>query len=171
MYQAETLPSWIRGFVIGSYQLCITIGLLLAALVNYATKNRDDTGSYRIPLAIQFAWSIILCFGFLFLPETPRWLVKKNRPEQAAKSLQFLRRLEADHPALQRELSEIEASYEYELSLGTASYLECFKGTIGKRTWTGIGLQSLQQLVGVNFIFYVCYQTLWTHLLENANLN
>ncbi|KAF1347513.1 putative transporter [Delphinella strobiligena] len=154
MYQAETLPSWIRGFVIGSYQLCITIGLLLAALVNYATKNRDDTGSYRIPLAVQFAWSIILCFGFLFLPETPRWLVKKNRPEQAAKSLQFLRRLEPDHPALQRELSEIEASYEYELSLGNASYLECFKGTIGKRTWTGIGLQSLQQLVGVNFIFY-----------------
>lgn len=169
MYQAETLPSWIRGFVIGSYQLCITIGLLLAALVNYATKNRDDTGSYRIPLAIQFAWSIILCFGFLFLPETPRWLVKKNRPEQAAKSLQFLRRLEADHPALQRELSEIEASYEYELSLGNASYLECFKGTIGKRTWTGIGLQSLQQLVGVNFIFYVCYRTLWSRLLANAN--
>lgn len=56
MYQAETLPAWIRGFVIGSYQLCITIGLLLASLVNYATQNRADSGSYRIPLAIQFAW-------------------------------------------------------------------------------------------------------------------
>lgn len=44
MFQAETLPKWIRGFVIGSYQLCITIGLLLAALVNYGTQNRNDTG-------------------------------------------------------------------------------------------------------------------------------
>lgn len=35
MYQAETLPKWIRGFIIGSYQLCITIGLLLASLINY----------------------------------------------------------------------------------------------------------------------------------------
>jgi MFS family permease len=35
MYQAETLPKWIRGFIIGSYQLCITIGLLVASLVNY----------------------------------------------------------------------------------------------------------------------------------------
>lgn len=34
MYQAETLPKWIRGFIIGSYQLCITIGLLLASLIN-----------------------------------------------------------------------------------------------------------------------------------------
>lgn len=154
MYQAETLPSWIRGFVIGSYQLCITIGLLLASLVNYATQHRMDSGSYRIPLAVQFAWSIILCTGFLFLPETPRWLIKKNRPESAAKSLKFLRRLDMDHPALRRELSEIEASYEYEMSIGTASYAECFKGTIGKRTFTGIGLQCLQQLAGINFIMY-----------------
>lgn len=60
MYQSETLPKWIRGFVVGCYQLCITIGLLLASLINYATQNRADSGSYRIPLAIQFAWSLIL---------------------------------------------------------------------------------------------------------------
>ncbi|KAG9896822.1 putative transporter, partial [Aureobasidium melanogenum] len=154
MYQAETLPKWIRGFIIGSYQLCITIGLLVASLVNYATKNRNDSGSYRIPLAIQFAWSLILCFGMLMLPETPRFLIKKNKPEKARKSLHFLRRLPADHPAITAELAEITANYEYELSLGTASYLECFKGNTGKRTFTGIALQSLQQLVGVNFIFY-----------------
>ncbi|KAH0149170.1 putative transporter, partial [Aureobasidium melanogenum] len=127
MYQAETLPKWIRGFIIGSYQLCITIGLLVASLVNYATKNRDDSGSYRIPLAIQFAWSIILCSGMFMLPETPRFLVKKNKPEKARQSLHFLRRLPADHPAITAELAEITANYEYELSLGTASYFECFK--------------------------------------------
>jgi SP family sugar:H+ symporter-like MFS transporter len=63
MYQSETSPKWIRGTVVGAYQLAITIGLLLAAIVNNSTKNRNDTGSYRIPIAIQFLWSLILVFG------------------------------------------------------------------------------------------------------------
>ncbi|KAK5129869.1 hypothetical protein LTR08_002746 [Meristemomyces frigidus] len=154
MYQAETLPAWIRGFVIGSYQLCITIGLLLASLINYGTKDRDDSGAYRIPLGIQFAWSLILCGGLFFLPETPRFLIKKGKDQQAIKSLTFLRRLPADHPALVGEYDEIKGNWDHERSLGNASYLECFQGNIGKRTITGITLQSLQQLVGVNFIFY-----------------
>lgn len=152
MYQSETLPKWIRGAVVGCYQLCITIGLFLAAIVSYATRNRTDSGSYRIPLAIQFAWALILCGGLLFLPETPRWLVKAGKDQKAIKSLVFLRRLEADDPHVLAELEEIQANYEYEKSLGSASYIECFRGNMGKRTITGIVLQSLQQLVGINFI-------------------
>ena len=63
MYQSETSPKWIRGTVVGAYQLAITIGLLLAAIVNNSTKNRNDTGSYRIPIALQFLWSLILVLG------------------------------------------------------------------------------------------------------------
>ena len=67
MYQSETAPKWIRGTIVGAYQLAITIGLFLAAIVNNATKNRNDSGSYRIPIAVQFAWSIILCLGYAIL--------------------------------------------------------------------------------------------------------
>ena len=66
MYQSETAPKWIRGTIVGAYQLAITIGLLLAAIVNNSTKNRNDSGSYRIPIAVQFAWSIILVGGYVF---------------------------------------------------------------------------------------------------------
>lgn len=154
LYQSETAPKWIRGVIVGAYQLAITIGLLLAAIVNNSSKDRYDTGSYRIPIAVQFAWSIILFVGCIFLPETPRWFVKKGRPEHAAKSLSKLRRLEVDHPAVVEELAEITANHEYELSLGKATYLDCFKGNLGTRLLTGCLLQSLQQLTGVNFIFY-----------------
>lgn len=85
--------------------------------------------------------------GMLLLPETPRFLIKKDNHDKAIKSLMFLRRLPADNPSLIEEYQEIKGNYEYELSLGKASYIECFKGTIGKRTLTGIGLQCLQQLV------------------------
>ncbi|KAI9892314.1 MAG: High-affinity glucose transporter rgt2 [Vezdaea aestivalis] len=154
LYQSETAPKWIRGSIVGCYQWAITIGLLLAAIVNNATQNRQDTGSYRIPIAVQFAWSIIMVGGLIVLPETPRYCIKRGRPEKAAHALSRLRRLDATHPALVEELAEIEANHQYEMSLGSASYLECFKGTIGKRTFTGCALQGLQQLTGVNFIFY-----------------
>ncbi len=90
----------------------------------------------------------------LILPETPRFNIKRGHNEAAAKSLSRLRRLDVDHPALVEELAEIKANHEYELSLGKASYVDCFKGTMGKRLATGCGLQALQQLTGVNFIFY-----------------
>jgi SP family sugar:H+ symporter-like MFS transporter len=152
LYQSETSPKWIRGAVVGCYQLAITIGLLLAAIVNNSTKDRSDTGSYRIPIAIQFAWAIIMFVGCIFIPETPRWYIRKGHPEKAAKSLSKLRRLDLDHPALVEELAEITANHEYELSLGKATYADCFKGNLGKRLATGCLLQGLQQLTGINFI-------------------
>lgn len=136
----------------GAYQLAITLGLFIAALVNYGTQDRTNSSAYRIPLGIQFAWAFILSGGLLFLPETPRYLIKCGKDTQAVKSLTRLRRLPADHPAIQAEFEEIQGNYEYEKSLGSSTYLDCFRGNIGKRTFTGIGLQCLQQLVGVNFI-------------------
>jgi hypothetical protein len=54
----------------------------LAAIVNNATKDRNDSGSYRIPIAIQFLWAIIIVGGMLFLPETPRYLVKRDKHDK-----------------------------------------------------------------------------------------
>jgi MFS transporter, SP family, sugar:H+ symporter len=88
------------------------------------------------------------------LPETPRFLIKQGHPDKAAISLSKLRRLPPDDPALLEELREIEANFHIEQRIGQAGYKECFEGTIGKRLLTGCLLQSLQQLTGVNFIFY-----------------
>jgi MFS family permease len=149
LYQSETAPKWIRGLIVGAYQWAITIGLLLAAVVNNATSTRNDTGSYRIPISIQLLWSLILFFGMLLLPETPRYLIKKDNLEQAAKSLGRIRRLPADDPAIQAELAEIKANNDFEVSLGQGSYLDCFRGPILKRQFTGMALQGLQQLTGM----------------------
>jgi MFS transporter, SP family, sugar:H+ symporter len=88
----------------------------------------------------------------LILPETPRYLIRSGRPEKAAHSLAKLRRLPEDHVAIRDELAEIQANHEYELSLGKATYLDCFRGNLLKRQLTGCGLQALQQLTGINFI-------------------
>ncbi|KAK0755353.1 hypothetical protein N5P37_012180 [Trichoderma harzianum] len=154
LYQSETAPKWIRGAIVGAYQLAITIGLLLAAVVNNATSNRPDSGSYRIPIAVQFAWSLILFLGMIFLPETPRYLVRSGKLDKATAALSRIRRLANDHPAVVAELSEIRANLEYENGLSKATYLDCFRPPILKRQFTGMALQALQQLTGINFIFY-----------------
>ncbi|KAI9680129.1 MAG: High-affinity glucose transporter rgt2 [Caeruleum heppii] len=167
LYQSETSPKWIRGAIVGCYQLAITVGLFVAAIVNNATKDRNDTGSYRIPIAVQFAWAIILVVGMLILPETPRFLIKQGKGEKAAKSLSRLRRLDVTHPALIEELAEIEANHAYEMSIGKGTYADCFRGTVGKRLLTGCLLQGLQQLTGVNFIFYYGTQFFQNSGIEN----
>ncbi|KAF3272100.1 High-affinity glucose transporter rgt2 [Orbilia oligospora] len=157
MYQSETSPKWIRGAIVGSYQLAITIGLLLASCANQGTHERQDTGSYRIPLSIRFVWALILFFGMMLLPETPRFLIKRNRFDDAAKSLSTLRRLPLDHPEIIAELNEIKANHEYEMSIGQTSYKKLLSnqsGFLRKRLLTGVGIQVFQQLSGANFIFY-----------------
>ncbi|KFA77944.1 hypothetical protein S40288_08279 [Stachybotrys chartarum IBT 40288] len=154
LYQSETAPKWIRGAIVGAYQFSITIGLLLAAIVNNSTQGRNDTGSYRIPIAVQFVWSLILFFGMIILPETPRYLIRSGRPDKAALALGKIRRLPADHPAVAAELAEVQANHDFESSIGKSSYLDCFKPPILKRQFTGMALQALQQLTGINFIFY-----------------
>lgn len=155
LYQSETAPKWIRGAIVGAYQLAITIGLLLAAIVDNATKDRDDSGSYRIPIAVQFAWSLILLVGMIILPETPRYLIRANKMEKAAKALGRIRRLPADHPVIAEELHEIKANHDHEMRISSQSgYLDCFRSPVLKRQLTGCALQALQQLTGINFIFY-----------------
>ena len=164
-YMSEIAPRKVRGAVVAGYQFCITIGILLANCVVYATQGRDDTGSYRIPIAVQFLWAIILAGGLALLPDSPRFFVKKGKLDKAAASLARVRGQPIDSEYIQDELAEIIANHEYEMSImPQTSYLgswaACFKGKISspssnaRRTTLGIVMQMMQQLTGINFIFY-----------------
>lgn len=156
LYQSEMAPKWIRGTLVCAYQLAITVGLLIAAVVNNFSKDIYAAASFRIPIATQLIWAGILLFGLVILPETPRYLIKRERHAEAAASLSRIRRLDITHPALIEELAEIDANHAYELSLGPSTYRDVFLGSphLGRRVLTGCGLQMLQQLTGCNFIFY-----------------
>ena len=156
---SEIAPRKVRGAVVAGYQFCITIGILLANCVVYATQNRRDTGSYRIPIAVQFLWAIILAIGLALLPESPRYWVKKGKLDKAAHALGRVRGQPLDSEYIQDELAEIIANHEYEMSvLPQSSYLgswmSCFEGKITnpasnkRRTILGICMQMMQQLTG-----------------------
>ncbi|EIW69408.1 hypothetical protein TREMEDRAFT_56909 [Tremella mesenterica DSM 1558] len=165
LYMSEIAPRKVRGAIVSGYQFCITIGLLLASCVCYATQNRTDTGSYRIPIAIQFLWALILGGGLLLLPESPRWYVKRGRVDDASRALSRIRGQPEDSNYIQEELAEIIANHEYETELIPshsyfASWAACFSGSLRnpgsnvRRTILGASLQMFQQWTGINFIFY-----------------
>jgi MFS family permease len=114
LYMSEICPRKVRGSLVAGYQFCITIGLLLASCVDYATKNRNDTGQYRIPISIQFAWGLILGIGLFFLPDSPRYFVKRGRIEKGMEALSRLRGQPVDSEYIQVEIAEIIANDEYE---------------------------------------------------------
>lgn len=81
---SEIAPRKVRGAIVSGYQFCITLGLLVSSCVTYAAENRLDTDSYRIPMSIQYVPALILGVGLFFLPESPRYFVKRGNVEQAA---------------------------------------------------------------------------------------
>ncbi|KAL9034699.1 MAG: hypothetical protein Q9214_006928 [Letrouitia sp. 1 TL-2023] len=165
LYMSECSPKKVRGAIVSGYQFCITIGLLLASCVDYGTQDRLDTGSYRIPIAVQMLWAIILAAGLFLLPESPRYFVKRGKIDKAGAVLARLRGQPLDSDYVQHELAEIVANHEYELQVvpqGSyfSSWANCFKGSLFKsssnvrRTILGTSLQMMQQWTGINFIFY-----------------
>jgi len=55
--------------VVALYQWAITIGILLAAVINNATEARNSHAAYRIPISIQFIWALVLAGGMALSPE------------------------------------------------------------------------------------------------------
>lgn len=165
LYMSEICPRKVRGSLVAGYQFCVTIGILLASGIDYATERRNNTGSYRIPIAIQFIWGIILATGLFFLPESPRYFVKRGMVEKARLVLARLRGQPAESEYVELELAEIVANADYERQMIPSdnyfsSWINCFKGSLWRGnsnlrlTILGTSLQMMQQWTGINFIFY-----------------
>ena len=89
VYMAETSPEDIRGFLGNSFQVMITFGQVTSALVDALFAKVRDGWKYDFGLAGVPA--VILLVGFIFCPESARWLVQKGREDEARTVLKQLR--------------------------------------------------------------------------------
>ncbi|KAF9026628.1 general substrate transporter [Hymenopellis radicata] len=159
MYQAETAPAQIRGALTATYQLFITFGILVAYCISIGSREINGAGSWRTVVGIGLAWPVILSVGILFMPESPRWLGKRGRYEDARIALARTRGIPRDRimtdPLVTREVEEIRSNVEYEKAFN-GGWIDCFrpKNKILYRTLLGMALQSFQQLTGANYFFY-----------------
>lgn len=156
LFIGESAPKKLRGTLVCCFQLCITLGIFLGYCTTYGTKTYSDSRQWRIPLGLCFAWAIFLVTGMLLMPESPRFLVEKNRIEEAKKSIARSNATNADDPAVYTEIQLIQAGIEREKIAGNASWSQLVTGKpkIFSRLIMGVMLQSLQQLTGDNYFFY-----------------
>ena len=89
-------------------------------------KNHHNHSGWRIVISLQFIWAAILAGGMALLPESPRYLIRKGRDEDAAHSLARLVSTEPSDPVVSAELNDIRANLRQEMERSTGGYRELF---------------------------------------------
>jgi len=125
----------------------ITLGILLAYIIDLGTKDISNSASYRIPIGLQILWGLILGAGCPFLPKSPREAIQKGNVEDARRTISSMHGVALHHPLVEYTVKEIQEKINVESS---SSYLECFNFKsdlrVGQRTLIGMAVQSFQQL-------------------------
>ncbi|RYP09161.1 hypothetical protein DL764_001432 [Monosporascus ibericus] len=169
MYQSESSPAIIRGILVSTYQLFITLGIWTSYMVNWGTADMTSSASWRIPNGLGFLWSLILGVGILFLPESPRYAYYTGREDEARLTIARLAGVEPESRTVSDQLAQIRAKVEEEKNLQKARWIEIFTGPrMFYRTTLGIILQAGQQLTGANFFFYYGTTVFAATGLENS---
>lgn len=149
LYLSEVAPTQIRGAVSSLNQLMITVGILVAFIVNAALAQSE---AWRTMVGLAVVPSLVLLVGMYFMPETPRWLVSRGRDDEARRVLLRTRgEEEADREI--REIKEVESQEEGGLRELTA-------GWVRPALIVAIGLAVFQQIIGINTIIYYAPTTL-----------
>lgn len=153
MYQSETAPRQLRGALVSTYQLFITLGIFVSNCINFGTHNNDTALSWKLPMGIGFLWPVIMAIGICFLRESPRWDYRKGNIDRARVTIAKSYGVPENHWEVHREMREIKEKFDAE-NVGGSSHpwYEVFTGPrMAYRTLLGVSLQALQQLTGANY--------------------
>ena len=147
MYIAEVSPAHVRGRMVSINQLTIVIGISLAYYSNYFLLQIGQN-AWRWMFAAEAVPSLLFFFALFIVPESPRWLVARNRENEAKQVLTKV----AGTEFARFELSEIKASLVGNEKRGTLKQL--FKKKYSFILFLGIFLAVFQQWSGINVIFF-----------------
>ncbi|KXH49245.1 hypothetical protein CSIM01_13113 [Colletotrichum simmondsii] len=132
-YVSEIAPLPVRGICLSINTIMLNLGMLSAIAASFSRVAIMDKAAFRVVFAAAWTFPGLILLGLPFVPESPTWLVFKNKHDAARKALE---RLSGPNEDIDARLGQIIDNVETErrLQMEAASYLDCFKGTNWRRT-------------------------------------
>jgi len=158
-YISEVAPAEFRGRLTTIQQVAIISGLFVAFLSNYLIAGAAgsagnqfllDYEAWRWMFWVELIPATIFFFALLLIPESPRFLVSASKDDQA---LDVLKRLYGNDMGI-KKLADIQQSLASDHRPKLSDVIDPTTSRIRGIVWVGIGLAVLQQLVGINVVFY-----------------
>ncbi len=148
LYISEISPVKARGALVSSFQLMITIGIVVSYFSDLAFADESNPFSWRWMFYVGVFPAIVLFIGMIFLPETPRFLLGKGKDEEGRRVLE-----KVEDPALvDAAISKIKE--EIALDKESVGFGELFSKTWRIPLMIAIGIMFVQQFVGINTVIY-----------------
>lgn len=144
LYISEISPPQVRGALVSLNQLMITCGIVVSYLVDYALSL--GANEWRWMFGLGALPAIILIIGMIVLSESPRWLVSRNRIDEARLVLKRI----MPGQNIEKEIRNIQGS----LTVKEGSWKELLEPWVRPALVVGIALALFQQVTGINTIIY-----------------
>ncbi|KAF4877850.1 Maltose permease MAL31 [Colletotrichum siamense] len=148
-YASEIVPLALRGACTATLQMSWSIGSIVVAGATLGYNKRDDEWAWRAPLALQWIFPTPLMVILFFAPESPWWLIRRGRKDEALRSIKRLGPSNATIQQNQQKHAMIERTVEIESQLGgSPTLLDLFKGVDLRRTTITCLMYASQNFAG-----------------------
>ncbi|KAA8618748.1 AraJ Arabinose efflux permease [Pyrenophora tritici-repentis] len=148
-YASEVVPLVLRGACTATLQMSWSIGGIIVAAATLGYNKRNDQWAWRGPLALQWVFPTPIMVLIFFAPESPWWLVRRGRKEEALNSIKRLGRRNGTQAAAEDTLAMMERTVQIEAHMGGEPRLiDLFKGTDLRRTMITCLIYASQNFAG-----------------------
>jgi len=174
MYQSELCEANKRGRLVSSEPLFVGVGIVIAYFFDYGLSFVGGELAWRLPIACQIIFAIIVVGIVFTVPESPRYLYKMGRNDAALQVLCDVYDLEPDHPKIFKEQKDVLDALALERAHGEYKWSQLLKRDevqTGRRVLLAYGMQFMNQMGGINLVVYFVPTALQDNVGLSHNLS
>ncbi|KAG0645990.1 Sugar transporter STL1 [Hyphodiscus hymeniophilus] len=157
MYQAELSHAKSRGRLVSSECLFVGVGIVIAYWFNYGMQTVGGPVAWRLVIAFQVVFALLTVIMVFGIPESPRYLCKMGRKDEALEVLSAVWNKPTDHPDIVAEQKEILDALALEMEHGEYKWAQILRPDpvkTGYRVLLAWGINTMNQLSGINLVVY-----------------
>ncbi|KAI7555780.1 putative Myo-inositol transporter 1, partial [Hortaea werneckii] len=157
MYQAELCDAERRGRLVSSEPMFVGVGIVISYFFDYGMRFVGGPIAWRLPIACQIIFALVVVVLVFGLPESPRWLYYHNRHDEALQVLCDVWDSTPEGERVSRMHHEILETLRLEQEHGEYKWRQLFKRDrvqTGRRVLLAYGMQFMNQMGGINLIVY-----------------